>query len=134
MLVWLVISWGICMGAQAGEFRHVQYEKALARKPDTEGKGVRVWNVRQDAVIRVNLVEMSGELPLHRHPDAEHSLMVLEGRVRVQVGERMLELGKGDYVSVPAGVPHKYWTLGGKAMLVSMDAPYYDPKKTVRME
>ncbi len=116
------------------DFLLVQYEKQLARKPDIEGKNVRVWTIRQDDVIRINLVEMTGELTLHLHPDADHSLMVLEGQVRVKVADEILVINKGDFISIPTDVPHKYWSLTEKSILVSMDAPYYDPAKTVVLE
>lgn len=116
------------------EFDLVNYEQLTARTPDISGENVKVWNIKQNQTIRINMVEMSGELSLHKHPDAEHSLMVLKGRVLVKVGDKMVELVKGDFISIPANVPHKYWSLTKTSMLVSMDAPYYDPKKTVPLE
>lgn len=111
----------------------IDYQKHQARKPDSQGPTVKVWNIRQNETIRINLVEMSGELRLHQHPDAEHSLMLIEGSVRARVGAEEVLMKKGDYLSIPAGVPHKYWALE-KSLLVSMDAPYYDPAKTVILE
>lgn len=116
------------------KYTFAQYDKLRARQPDIESKTSKVWNIRQDELIRINLVEMSGELSLHKHPDADHSLMVIEGRVLVLVGDEKMEMGKGDFISIPANVPHKYWTLTKTALLVSMDAPYYDPKKTVHLD
>ncbi len=118
----------------ASESTVLKYKSILASKPITQDKNVRVWNIRKTETIRINLVEFTGELPLHKHPDADHSLLVLEGKVRVQMGTDKFEIEKGDFVSVPKDVPHKYWTLSGKAILVSMDAPYYDPSKTIRLE
>jgi quercetin dioxygenase-like cupin family protein len=120
--------------AHAGELSVVRYEVLRASRPATATKHVKVWNIKQDAHIRVNLVEMTGELPLHKHPDAAHSLLVLSGKVRVLAGDLKTELVSGDFISIPAGMPHKYWALGGQALLVSTDAPYYDPKKTVQLE
>lgn len=119
--------------AQAEEpFTLVRYKELTARKPDQDGQTVRVWTIKKDDVIRVNLVEMLGELKLHKHPDAAHSLMVLEGSVRVQVDQEFHVINKGDFISIPAGVPHKYWALTKSAMLVSMDAPYY--RQTIPLE
>jgi quercetin dioxygenase-like cupin family protein len=115
-------------------FSLVEYEKLVAREPDTSGPNVRVWNIRQTHTIRINLVEMTGELPLHKHPDADHSLMVLEGQVRVRVADKVLVIRKGDFISIPADVPHKYWSITSKSILVSMDAPYYNPQKTISLE
>jgi quercetin dioxygenase-like cupin family protein len=39
----------------------------------------------------------------------------------------------GDYISIPAGMKHGYRVPADKtAFLISMDAPPYDPQKTVR--
>lgn len=116
------------------QFHLVEYKTLIARKPDIEGQSVKVWNILQNETIRINLVEMSGELRLHKHPDADHSLMVLDGRVRVLIGNKEVIIEKGDYISIPAEAPHKYWSLAKTSILVSMDAPYYDPKKTIDLE
>lgn len=109
------------------------FRARLQTPPDSAGGNARVWHIRKDEHIRINLVEMSGELKLHSHPDADHSVMVIEGRVRALVGEETHTLGVGDFLSIPKGVPHKYWP-EGTSYIVSMDAPYYDPKKTIVLE
>ena len=106
----------------------------MVEKPGIENENVKVWNIKKTDLIRINLVEMSGELSKHKHPDAEHSLVVLEGEVKAMVGDSIVTLLKGDFISIPKNVPHKYWTITSKAYLVSMDAPYYDADKTVRLE
>jgi quercetin dioxygenase-like cupin family protein len=113
----------------------VSYQKiVLNRKPDIIGKNVKVWTIEQTEKIRINLVEMTGELLLHKHPDASHSLVVLEGKVKVKAGNEILILKKGDYISIPSNMPHKYWSLTKKSLLMSMDSPYYDSKKTIQLE
>jgi len=102
--------------------------EVMARKPDTDRPNVRVWTMRQNERSRANLVEMRGKLSYHVHPDAEHTLMVLEGRVCAWHGREAVVLETGDYISIPAGVPHKYETIGERALLLSFDAPAYDPK------
>ncbi|MGZ3743682.1 MAG: cupin domain-containing protein [Pseudobdellovibrionaceae bacterium] len=120
--------------ANQNSFLFVEYNEIISKTPDTEGKNVKVWKIRQNNTIRINLVEMSGELSLHKHPDADHSLMVLEGQVRVKIADKLLIANKGDFISIPANIPHKYWSLTPKSILVSMDAPYYDPSKTISLE
>lgn len=113
------------------DFTLIRYEKLISRNPDIEGQNVKVWTIRQDDTIRINLVEMSGELRLHTHPDADHSLMVLKGQVKVEADGKHFVVGAGDFISIPKNVPHKYWSITQTSMLVSMDAPYYDPAKTI---
>ena len=76
---------------------------------------------------------MRGEAREHIHPDAEHSLYVISGELTVHAGDLETKLQAGDYVSIPAGMKHGYTVATGKsALLISMDAPPYDPQKTVR--
>lgn len=120
--------------AAADSFSLVEYQNLISREPDVKGAHIKVWTIKQDAIIRINLVEISGELALHKHPDADHSLMVLEGELQVQVENQLRQVKKGDYISIPANVAHKYKNITPKVILVSMDAPYYDPAKTVPLE
>lgn len=128
----LVVTMMSAVSAETYDF--IDHQALLAKKPTVDTKNVKVWNIRQDPHIRINYVEMYGELPLHKHPDAAHSLMVLSGTVKVQIGKEFKTLEVGDYISIPADVPHKYWPISIKVTLVSMDSPYYDPKKTVSLE
>jgi quercetin dioxygenase-like cupin family protein len=122
------------LSAAGDEVQLSRYQDLLGRKPDHEARNARVWTVKQDGAIRINVVEIAGEVPMHEHPDASHTIMVLEGRLRAKVGDKTIELSLGDYLSIPARVPHKYWSLTPKVRIVSMDAPYYDSKKTVWLE
>ncbi len=132
--LWVYIAFLVLTNSAHADYSLRRYQEVLAKAPDTRGKNVRVWNLRQNETIRINLVEFTGEIPLHKHPDGDHTLLVLDGKVRVQIDARKFEIATGDLVSIPKDVPHKYWTLGKKAILVSMDAPYYDPKKTIPLE
>jgi quercetin dioxygenase-like cupin family protein len=130
----VIIEIGAQVSMASEKFTHVSADALIRSQPVIQSRNVKVWTIKQNDTIRINLVEMSGELALHQHPDAEHSVMVLDGRVRVRIKDQEVELSKGDFVSIPAGVPHKYWSLTKTSRLVSMDAPYYDPKKTVTLE
>jgi len=102
----------------------VNHRALIARKPDLQAPTVKIWNIQQTPSIRVNLVEMRGHLRRHMHPDAAHSLLVLEGSVRASVGEQEIVMNEGDFDSIPAGVLHDYTTIGPSALLISCDAPY----------
>jgi quercetin dioxygenase-like cupin family protein len=111
----------------------VRTRELMAREPNTKTTSGHVWRLHQSATSRTNLVEMRGEAGEHIHPDAEHSLYVISGEVRVQAGDLETTLQAGDYISIPAGMKHGYSVPADKpALLISMDAPPYDPQKTVR--
>ncbi len=96
--------------------------------------GKHLWTLHQNKTSRTNLVEMSGDSVRHIHPDAEHSLYVLAGDLTALVGDETIPLHEGDYISIPPGIPHCYSVPPGKtALLLSLDAPAYDPAKIIRV-
>ncbi len=111
----------------------VRTRELMAREPNPSTTTGHVWQLHQSATSRTNLVEMRGEAGEHIHPDAEHSLYVVSGEVSVRAGGLETTLRAGDYISIPAGMKHGYSVPADKpALLISMDAPPYDPQKTIR--
>ena len=111
----------------------VRTRELMAREPNTSATSGHIWPLHQSATSRTNLVEMRGEAGEHIHPDAEHSLYVISGEVTVRAGDLETTLRTGDYLSIPAGLKHSYSVPTDKpALLISMDAPPYDPQKTIR--
>jgi quercetin dioxygenase-like cupin family protein len=87
------------------------------------GGGVWTWKVSgadSDGLCVVE-VDMDGGkcTPLHTHPIAE-SLWVLEGTLRYRIGAEDTDLGAGDFVMVPSGVPHAFLVLGERARVITM--------------
>jgi quercetin dioxygenase-like cupin family protein len=111
----------------------VRTRELMAREPNPSTTSGHLWRLHQSATSRTNLVEMRGEAGEHIHPDAEHSLYVISGQVTVKAGGIETTLNPGDYISIPAGMKHGYTVPADKpALLLSMDAPPYDAKKTIR--
>ena len=50
--------------------------------------------------------------PPHLHHSDDEAWYVLEGALRVQVGQDEIEAGTGSSVFVPRGTPHTYWNAG----------------------
>ena len=50
--------------------------------------------------------------PLHLHRNDDEAWYVLEGTLRVRMGEREVEAHSGSGVLVPRGTPHTYWNPG----------------------
>jgi len=111
----------------------VRTRELMEREPNPSGSSGKVWRLHESSTSRTNLVEMRGEVGEHIHPDAEHSLYIISGEVKVKAGDVETTLKAGDYISIPAGMKHGYTVPADKpALLLSMDAPPYDPKKTIR--
>jgi len=114
----------------------VKKQKAvMASPPGWNDPSDRGWTLIKTPQKRVNLVEMFSELKNHSHPDADHSLILLNGSARVVTPTEDRILKKGDYVSIPQNVPHKYYVEGNQsAVFISFDAPAYDSAKTIYFE
>lgn len=100
------------------------------------GGGKHLWPLLNTPEARVNYFEVTGRGALHFHPDADHRLYVLEGTVLVTCGATTTKCTAGDFIVIPRGVRHCYDVAapGEKALLLTFDAPPYDPKKTVNVE
>ena len=98
--------------------------------------GRHLWPLYSTPEARMNYFEVIGRGSLHFHPDAEYKLYVLEGRLLVTVGTNISQAAIGDFIIIPKGVRHRYDVVakGERALLLTFDAPPYDPRKTVNVE
>jgi cupin domain len=58
-----------------------------------------------DAVVRLGVVQ--GEYHWHKHDADDEFFYVVEGRFWIDLEDRVVELGPGQGVVVPKGVPHR---------------------------
>lgn len=80
----------------------------------TEGEVLQPWlckigscsGARFDFLIG-NIAYLSGP-PLHVHREQDDTFYVLEGVLTLQVGDEIIDLGPGDFATVPPGVPHTF--------------------------
>ncbi len=56
-------------------------------------------------------IRPGGWMPRHTN-QVEHEQYVLQGRARIAIGDRVYDVGPGDVVFIPAGVPHWYKNVG----------------------
>lgn len=49
------------------------------------------------------------QAPLHKHSEEDEAWYVLEGMLRVRVGEQVEEVTTGGAVIVPSGTAHTFW-------------------------
>ncbi len=83
------------------------------------GNLVTVKATGEDTAGRVTVVEFVNPAgfapPLHRHAHEEEMFLVLDGRAEFTCGDETVEAGPGDFVQLPAGLPHTF--------VVSSDGP-----------
>ncbi|MBS1490446.1 MAG: cupin domain-containing protein [Bacteroidetes bacterium] len=112
---------------------HIPVIKNIFKTIDTD-TSKSLWTFKKTDLLRINVVKMQGEAKLHKHPDAEHTILLIQGEMLAEVNGKKFWLREGDMISIPIGVPHKYTVKGRRAIIISMDAPYYDPAKTIILE
>ena len=90
-------------------------EAATEFSPD-----MRVWHAVLAAGTHQELIwakfEPDGNNPLHSHP-YEQTSVVIQGRMRLTVGDEVREVGPGDMWVAPPGVPHGGKILGDEPVI-----------------
>jgi mannose-6-phosphate isomerase-like protein (cupin superfamily) len=62
--------------------------------------------------------------PLHTHHNEDEYSYVLEGRVGIQLGSEVFEVGPGELVVKPRGIAHTFWNAGERpARLLELISP-----------
>ena len=62
------------------------------------------------------LIQPGKSNPLHRHPNCEEVLVVTSGRCVKRIGDETVELGAGESVVIPQGMPHQATAIGDEPM------------------
>lgn len=68
------------------------------------------WSPRVVAELNgqhVKLAKLEGEFVWHAHADEDELFLVLEGRLRIELRDGVVELGPGQMAVVPRGVEHR---------------------------
>lgn len=88
----------------------------------------------QKLEVVLGVVAKGGGALKHSHPGIEQACYVLEGRARVEVADHFTaEVGPGDTVFFPAGVPHVFTTISEEPVKVLVIyAPPYAESGAVR--
>jgi mannose-6-phosphate isomerase-like protein (cupin superfamily) len=53
------------------------------------------------------VVRLEGDFIWHRHEDTDETFIVIDGELRIEFRDGMVELSKGEMFVVPRGVEHK---------------------------
>jgi len=123
-------------GEQEGVATIIHGAEILRDREVNRQSGRRLWPLYSSAEARMNYFEVAGPSRPHFHPDADHRLYVLEGKVLVTAGTNTTTAISGDLILIPKGVRHRYDVpaKGERALLLTFDAPPYDPRKTVNLD
>lgn len=68
------------------------------------------WNPRIVGELNgqhVKLVKFQGEFVWHKHDSEDEMFLVVEGSFNMEFRDRVVQLGKGEFLIVPRGVEHR---------------------------
>ena len=86
------------------------------------GGGVMTWKLGSANadihLIEVDMVEGKWT-PIHTHPISE-SMWVLDGHIHYRIHDDEYEISAGDFVMVPAGVPHAFMVTSPTAKVLGI--------------
>jgi uncharacterized protein YjlB len=61
--------------------------------------------------------------PLHRHPEADETVYILEGEILINVDGNETRVGPGGMTFTPRGVPHAFLVTSETARLLTFQTP-----------
>ena len=92
------------------------------------GGGLHTWKLTTDdtdgAFFMLEDVMAQGKCtPLHRHPEADETVYVLEGEIVVNVDGKENRVGAGGMTFTPRGVPHAFLVVSDSARVLTLQTP-----------
>ncbi|MDP3766005.1 MAG: cupin domain-containing protein [Nanoarchaeota archaeon] len=83
----------------------------------------------------IELIRLDDKIPLHMHPKENHFVYIFKGRAKGTVGSVTAEVGAGQLVAIPAGVPHSFERIGDTPVeIILFSSPPFMPGDTVFLE
>src|SRR5436190_22015665 len=92
------------------------------------GGGLHTWKLTTDdtggAFFLLEDVMTQGKCtPLHRHPEADETVYLLEGEILVNVDGHESQIGAGGMAFTPRGVPHAFLVVSEFARVLTFQTP-----------
>ena len=92
------------------------------------GGGVHTWKLMTEDTdgaffLFVDVMAQGKTTPLHRHPEADETVYVLEGEILVNVDGNERRVGAGGMTFTPKGLPHAFLVVSDSARLLTFQTP-----------
>ena len=92
------------------------------------GGGKHTWKLMTDDTdgaffLFEDVMERGKCTPLHRHPEADETVYLIEGEILVNVDGKETRVGAGGVTFTPKGVPHAFLVLSETARVLTFQTP-----------
>ena len=102
---------------------------------DVENEYLKYSLLAETDTGSVILARFDGIMPLHMHPKENHFIYIFKGRAKGTVGDVTAEVGAGQLVAIPAGVPHSFERIGDTPVeVILFSTPSFVPADIVWLE
>jgi quercetin dioxygenase-like cupin family protein len=92
------------------------------------GGGLHTWKLTKEDTdgaffLFEDVMGQGKTTPLHRHPEADETVYILEGEILVNVDGKENRVGAGGMTFTPKGVPHAFLVISDRARLLTLQTP-----------
>lgn len=92
------------------------------------GGGLHTWKATADEtggafLIFEDQLDEGKVTPLHRHPDADETFLMIEGEIVLYLDGETRELRAGGIAVIPRGVPHAFLVASAQARMWCLQTP-----------
>jgi quercetin dioxygenase-like cupin family protein len=92
------------------------------------GGGLHTWKLTAEDTndaffVFEDTMSRGKTTPLHRHPEADETIFILDGEILVNVDGQEHRVGPGGMSFVPRGVPHALFVASDGARLLTLQTP-----------
>jgi quercetin dioxygenase-like cupin family protein len=92
------------------------------------GGGVHTWlataaETGGQFLVFEDFLDGGKATPLHLHPDADETFIMLDGEIRLRLGEHDRTLGAGGIAVIPRGLPHAFLVSSPTARMLCLQTP-----------
>jgi mannose-6-phosphate isomerase-like protein (cupin superfamily) len=56
---------------------------------------------------QVRLVKIKGEFVMHRHDDEDELFLVIKGLLKMDYGDKIVDIREGEFIIIPRGMKHR---------------------------
>jgi len=56
---------------------------------------------------QVRLVKIKGEFVMHHHDNEDEFFLVVKGLLKVDYGDRIIDINEGEFIIIPKGIEHR---------------------------
>lgn len=87
------------------------------------GSGVKASRISTNGSLTLIESKTTGGAPRHVHTREDEYFYILDGVIKVRLGDNSFEAGPGAFVYLPRNIPHEWDVIGGEATLLLITAP-----------